>query len=297
VSVRVGTSRAAALCAALALTAACGSAAGSAAAPPVADGHPSQLVGLWSTVGPTVPSGTVLKLTADREMFLFSACGAPFGFWRAVPSGAMNAVLMVAAPDCPAVAGDDEWERSTPPWLRSVSAFRSTGSKRLLLDAAGRTLAELTPTDTAPGPAIAGERVPPDPPTAEQMARLDSGGPPPAGLRAAVPTDLTGRWIPTPAASGAEVYVQFAENRSVKLFDGCNWSRGRWTMGPDGAFAAVLYLSYVLACANAPVADWLQNAAWTSFDGADLVFTDATGARLGALHRVAETATAPPPGG
>jgi hypothetical protein len=285
----------------LALTAACGSAAGStsgaASAAPAAGGRPSQLVGLWSTVGSTIPPGTVLKLTADRQLFVFSECGAPFGFWRAVPGGAMNAVLMVSAPDCPAVAGDDEWERSTPQWLRSVSAFRTRGGQRLLLDDAGRTVAELSPTDTAPGPAIAGERVPPDPPTAEDVAHLDASAPAPGGLRAAVPADLTGRWSPTPAMSGSKVYVEFAPNRSVHLFDGCNWSRGRFTMGAGGAFASVLYLSYVLACANAPVAEWLQNAAWASFDGADLVLTDASGARLGTLRRVAGAPTASPSAG
>lgn len=258
-------------------------------------------------MGPTVPPGTVMKLTADRELFVFSDCGAPFGFWRAVPSGVMNAVLMVSAPDCPAVAGDDEWERSTPQWLRSVSAFRASGSKRLLLDGSGRTVAELSPTDTAPGPAIAGERVPPDPPTAEDAAHLDASAPAPAGLRAAVPADLTGRWIPASAAtsstraatagpSGKEAFVQFGANRSVHLFDGCNWSRGRWTMGASGGFASVLYLSYVLACANAPIADWVQNAAWASFHGADLVLTDGSGARLGVLHRVADSTASPTAG-
>jgi hypothetical protein len=236
----------------------------------------------------------VLKMTADRELFLFSACGAPFGFWRAVAGGAMNAVLMVAAPDCPAVAGDDEWERSTPAWLRSVSAFGTSGDKRVLLDDAGRTVAELTATDTAPGPAIAGERVPPDPPTASDAARLDAAAPPPPGLRAAAAADLTGRWIRTSAKSTDKDFVEFAANRSVHLFDGCNWSRGRFTMGPAGGFAAVLYLSYVLACANTPVADWLQNAAWASFEGPNLVFTDTSGTRLGALRRVADTGSPAP---
>jgi hypothetical protein len=88
------------------------------------------------------------------------------------------------------------------------------------------------------------------------------------------------------------VYVQFYADRAVKLRDGCNSARGRWTLGPHGAFAAVLYLSYVVSCANAPLADWLQTADWVSFDGPELVFTDSSGARLGALRRDADCPSA-----
>ena len=67
----------------------------------------------------------------------------------------------------------------------------------------------------------------------------------------------------------------------------------RATLLPGGAFAAALYLSYIVTCDNSPVADWLVGAGWASLDGPLLVFSGPTGARLGALRRT-DNATAPP---
>jgi hypothetical protein len=258
---------------------------------------PSELVGFWRVDGPDIPPGTVLKLAADERMFLFAACGVPFGRWRAVPGGAFSAIMTAAAADCPAIAGADEYERNTPVWLRSVVGFGVAGANRILLDTGGRTVATLVATTTAPGELMPGERVPPDPPTSADSTRLDTATPPPTGLKPAVQSDLTGHWIPTGVGpSSGQAYVDFAPNGSVKVFDGCNYARGRATVAPGGGFASTLYVSYIVACDNSPISDWLEQAAWADFDGPDLVLGDTNGSRLGTLRRTAQVTATPSEG-
>lgn len=267
--------------AALALVAA---GCGSAAKAPVASPHPADLVGLWRVDGRGIAGQTYLRLDPGNRVFLFQECGSPFGQWRAVPGGALAFMLVVSAPDCPKVEGIDEWERNTPEWLRSVANFRAAGDRRLLLDAAGEELAGLTPVPDAPGTDLPGERVAPPPPTDAEREQLDRAVPPPAEMRRADPWDLVGRWETPDRAAG--VFVEFSESRTLHLRDGCNSGRGRWSLGAGGSLAAVLSLSYVVACENAPIAAWLQNATSAGIDNTGLVFVDADGKVVGTLLKV-----------
>lgn len=243
---------------------------------PVVQARPADLVGLWRAEGPDLSADTYLRLDPDNRVFLFQTCGSPFGQWRAVAGGAMSVMLVVGAPDCPKIPGADEWERNTPPWLRAVSGARPDGARRILVDAAGTEIALLSPVPEAPGTDLPGERVAPHPPTPEQVGRLNLAEPPASGLRRARTDDLVGRWVPADRPEG--VFVEFAIGGTLLLRDGCNFGRGRWAVGPAGALAAVLSLSYVVSCENAPIADWLQRAVWAAFDGVvlDLVGGEAT---------------------
>jgi hypothetical protein len=51
-----------------------------------------------------------------------------------------------------------------------------------------------------------------------------------------------------------------------------------------------------VACDNAPIADWLEQAAWADCDGPDLVLSDSGGSRLGALRRTADVTATPSEG-
>lgn len=247
-------------------------------APPA---RPADLVGLWRTEGPGIAPSTYLRLDPDNRVFLFQVCGSPFGQWRAVAGGAISVMLVVAAPDCPKIPGSDEWERNTPPWLRAVSAARPDGERRSLLDASGAEVARLSRVSEAPGADLPGERIVPVPPTRDQIGRLNRAEPPAPALRRARSDDLIGRWVPADRAEG--VFVEFAAGGALRLGDGCNFGRGRWSVGTGGALAVVLSLSYVLSCENAAVADWLQNAAWAAFHDAGLVLVGGDGKVIGTL--------------
>jgi hypothetical protein len=45
-----------------------------------------------------------------------------------------------------------------------------------------------------------------------------------------------------------------------------------------------LSLSYVVACDNAPIAAWLQDAAWVTKDDRGVVLVDAAGHDIGRLN-------------
>ncbi|MGQ0846975.1 MAG: hypothetical protein ACT4QF_22880 [Sporichthyaceae bacterium] len=251
---------------------------------PRAVAHPSDLRGLWRAEGPGIAGETYLRLDRGNRFFLFQRCGSPFGQWRAVPGGAVAFLLVVGAPDCPPSDGADEWERTTPGWLRAVATFHLDGERRVLLDRAGGRLARLTPVSEAPGADLPGERVAQEGPDRAEIAQLDDARPPPAGLRRAEVSDVAGPWLPADRARG--VFVEFGADGSMRLRDGCNTGRGRWALGPGGAWAAVLSLSYVVSCENAPVADWLQTAVWATFDNSGFVLVGADGKVLGTLVKV-----------
>jgi hypothetical protein len=269
--------------AALALTVGLAGCGGSTQAPRLAT-PPADLVGLWRVEGGGIDDGTYLRLDAeDRRAYLFQSCGSPFGQWRAVSGGALAIMLVVGAPDCPTIRGDDEWERNTPTWLRAVVSARTERDSRVLLDVADAEVARLTPAGTAPGTDLPGERVAPDPVPAVQRESLDRAEPPPAPMRRAEAFDREGRWLPVDRPDG--VFVEFSRGGSLVLRDGCNSGRGRWTVGPGGALAVVLSLSYVVACDNAAIADWLQTATWVGFDGGALALVDADGHVAGTLFK------------
>ncbi|MGQ0467244.1 MAG: hypothetical protein ACT4QG_18250 [Sporichthyaceae bacterium] len=259
-------------------------ACGSEKAAPTSATRPADLVGLWRVGGTGIPAQTYLRMDPGNRVFLFQACGSPFGQWRAVPGGALAFMLVVSAPDCAKVDGVDEWERNTPAWLRSVANFRTAGDRRLLLDPAGREVAGLTPVPEAPGSDLPGERVAPPPPTQAERDLLDRAVAPPGGMRRADPRDLVGRWETPDRAAG--VFVEFGEGGTLHLRDGCNSGRGRWSLGAGGSLAAVLSLSYVVACKNAPIAAWLQSATWAGIDNSGLVVVDAAGKVVGTLLKV-----------
>lgn len=243
--------------------------------PPAA---PSALVGLWRVAGQGIASGSYLRFDADGRMFLFQKCGSPFGQWRALPSGAFVAMLVVAAPDCPKIPGPDEWERNTPVWLRSVIAARRRLDEQVLVDEQGRILARLARAQEAPGRDLPGERVAPAVPTEAQRRALDAG----SGPGAPRSVDLVGRWVPENGPPAA--FVRFDPDGALAMHDGCNAGRGRWTVDGSGGLAVVLSLSYVIACENAPLAGWLQKATTVDRTETALRLSGPDGAAIGMLR-------------
>jgi hypothetical protein len=126
---------------------------------------------------------------------------------------------------------------------------------------------------------MAGARVAAEPPSAQQRAALDDAVRP--TRPAAGFADLLGTW--RPEGSRAGVYVSFGRNGELKLQDGCNAGRGRWTVVPGGGFAVALSLSYVVACDNAPIEAWLESAAWVTKDSRGVVLVAADGHDVGRL--------------
>jgi META domain len=101
--------------------------------------------------------------------------------------------------------------------------------------------------------------------------------------------DLVGRRVPAAGAgSGAPTppFVELAADGTYTGSDGCNRTRGPWSVGPGGALDAGPGPSTRMACPDmVPVPSWFTLAARARFDGAELVLLDADGAELGRVVR------------
>jgi heat shock protein HslJ len=101
---------------------------------------------------------------------------------------------------------------------------------------------------------------------------------------------LVGRWEPTSNASPSTKWrtpphVEFSADGSWRGTDGCNDQSGRWTIGTDGAFKAIMDGSALVGCDAVEVGIWLDMARTASVDGSLLILNDARGAEVGRLRR------------
>lgn len=246
--------------------AACGSGRGA------AEVHvdPLALVGSW------IVAGTEQRVQLDPSGFeLVDGCRTLTGSWRADPGGRFVAVVDSVMP-CPDGSGTD---LATPGWPAAARGFAVEDVDRVLRDTAGAELVRLQPA-AASG---AGLIDPGRPPTEQERVAAGPAAPLPAGVVAAGPTQLVGRWVP---AGPGDPFVEFAQNGAWTGSDGCNGTGGTWTAGPDGAFLASAPLFQTLvACAGTDVASPLRAARTTSLDGPVLVLRDVTGAELARYNR------------
>jgi hypothetical protein len=242
----------------------------------VPDRDPLALVGLWNLTDADEESGAVLRLAPDRAS-LWRGCGVLVGSWRADPGG-----LFVG--DMHGLTGCPPSAEMTPAWLRRATAFRVDGENRVLLDAAGATVARLRPggRPTA-GPNVASSEAEPPVVSDTDRAAFAPAAPLPAGLTPAARKDLLGRWEPVSGRTGG-AFIEL-EDGSWRGFDGCNSGGGRWVSGPGGALLATSGLSTLVACEGIDAGGWLAEARRAGLDGGQLVLVDARGEAIGRLKR------------
>lgn len=245
------------------------------------------LVGSWSvTATATATADTMLVLHPDGFELRSGGPAVRYGSWRADSSGLFVAHVTGAS-------GGARPDMSTPPWLEAATTVTAAAGDRLLLDAAGRTTAQLSPRAWQP-PAPGG-------PT----GRSGPAAPLPAGLEPVERSRLIGRWEiadhERAALAPQPPHVDLAPDGAWTGTDGCNNGAGRWTTGPAGALLATSGPMTLMACAGmAPVPGWLGQTARAGFDGATLVLVDADGRELGRLVRgpaAGSARLAPLPGG
>ena len=241
----------------------------------------TQLVGLWKVSGERVEPDTILRL--GEELMLWRPCGMTFGGWRVGDGIVVTSVFGGASSEercSPTAPGAPPELR--PDWLRAATGFRAEGKARVLLDADGRDVARLTPTDSAPssGHYDADVTEPPAFPDEDVAALRSTPAPPPAGLVGAGREALVGTWRPDP---GSKASLTLRADGSYAASDGCNGMHGNWAVGADGLIVATSGGSTEMGCDNVEVPEWFLSAGRAGLDGVTLVLVDA---RTGATHRL-----------
>jgi heat shock protein HslJ len=157
-------------------------------------------------------------------------------------------------------------------------AFRVDGDRRILLDGAGKTLVEWTPAAAGAG----------EPPAADDDLRAKLGGTPtlPAGLTAAGPDRLVGRWVPGSGLSDLArvAHIELAADGSWEGSDGCNANGGRWVANDSGAVLAVAGVQTEIGCDNSSIMAWFTEARAAGLDGETLVLLGPGGEELARLR-------------
>ena len=255
-------------------------------------GDPLKLVGSWLLDAPGVQQGTVLRLGDDLS--IWSDCGELMGAWAADPAGLFAAQVAGWSGSCIASSSTSD---PTPTWLRQVVGFKADAAQEQLLDATGAVVATLRPGgQPTAGADISADLTKPPTVTDSLRARLRGGQPLPAGVVAARPDQLVGRWVSdaTPTPRG---FAQLAVDGSWTGSDGANGQGGRWSAAPDGEIVVAAGGQTLAGClpgACADVGDSFGSAARAAFDGSTLVLLDADGKVTGRLvPGVAVQASAP----
>ena len=242
--------------------------------------QPLGLVGLWRVDAPGEERGAVLRLGDDLS--LWRHCGMLEGEWRADVNGLFVGQLDGGSARC--FPGD---RRPFPSWLSSSAGYRPLGRGWRLIDRSGTTLAVLRP---------GGHPVPPrdvlpslaDPPRITALLRqlLRAPRPLPHALKPATPQQVLGRWVPAPGLAGParrQPYLQFSADGTFTGLDGCNGQGGAWTLDEHGNLVAVQGAQTLIACAGAPVGQWLAKAVHVGFAGSTLVLVGQNGRPTGRL--------------
>jgi heat shock protein HslJ len=252
------------------------------AAPAAGASEPVALIGLWRLEGTDEEAGTVLRIAPQRQLSLWRACGVLQGSWAA-GDGRFVGEIGGSGQGCP--VGDGVGPGAGPGWLRGAVGFGSVGAERVLLDRDGKTVARLLPggkpkipdgidPSEAAAPVV----------TEEDRASLEAAVVPlPAGLTAADPGSLTGRWVPVSGTTTP--FVEFNGDGTWRGSDGCNGNGGRWTSGTGGTLLATTGPSTLIACDGAPIAAWLGSTVRAGVGDGQLVLVDAAGAEVGRLRK------------
>lgn len=253
----------------------------SAPSPPgvTAGGDPIAMIGLWTVEGTSEEPGTVLKISPQRQLSLWRACGTLHGSWGA-GEGVFVGGLSGGSQGCQPGEPD-----AGPDWLRLAVGYGSSGDDRVLLDRDGKVVARLLPGGK---PKItegidASEAEPPVVTDEDRAALEGEVAPLPAGLTAVDRTSVTGRWVP---ATGATTpFIEFRDDGSWTGSDGCNGNGGRWATGPGGTLLATTGPSTLIGCDGAPIAAWLSSTVRAGLSAGQLVLVDAAGAEVGRLKK------------
>jgi hypothetical protein len=247
-------------------------------------GDPLRLVGLWQLDAPGQPAGSALRLGDD--LTIWSRCGYLSGDWRADAAGLFVGLAFGGSAGCVGGMQGDP----TPTWLTRVVSFKADASGAQLLDSTGAVVATLRPGGhPTPGPDIATELAQQPAVTDSLRARLRPVAPLPAGLVAARPDQLIGRWI-SPAKPTLRGFAELAADGSWKGSDGANGQGGRWSAAPDGELVVAAGAQTLAGCvpdACANVGSWFASASRAAFDGPTLVLLDADGRETGRAVRTA----------
>ncbi len=258
-------------------------------------GDPLKLVGSWLLDAPGVQQGTVLRLGDDLS--IWSDCGYLMGDWDADPAGLF--VGNVAGWTGTCIDGASA-ANPTPTWLSRVVGFKADASGEQLVDANGAVVATLRAGgQPTAGPDMSADLTKPPTVTDSLRARLRGGLPLPAGVVAAHPDQLIGRWVwdATPTPRG---FAQLAADGSWTGSDGANGQGGRWSAAPDGELVVVAGAQTLVGCGDpaacADVGGSFGSAARAAFDGSTLVLLDADGKVTGRLVRGAAVQESAPAG-
>ncbi len=243
---------------------------------------PARLVNLWQLDAPGQAAGSVLRLGDD--LIIWSGCGVLMGDWSANAGGLFLGHVSGGSSACVSHESGDP----TPAWLARITRFEVGVDGVALLDSSGAVIARLSPGGhPTPRPDIASQLAEPPALTDALRNRLSVvAAPLPAGLVAATPQQLLGRWVPEGASSSAKPYADFKADSSWLGSDGCNGQGGRWTVAPDGSWLAVAGAQTAMACTGmVNVGGWLTKATRAAFDGSTLVLLDNSDTVVGRLVR------------
>jgi heat shock protein HslJ len=236
-----------------------------------------RLIGSWRLDGADEP-GAVLRLAGDgMELAVFRRCGRISGHWRADDNGLFVGHIS-GATGCPPSA------LATPQWLARAARYRIDGDGPVLLDQSGTVVARLRPGgNPTPVPTyMRPEDAEPPTVTDEARQRFTPAAPLPAGLTAADPATLAGRWE---VAHPRKPFLEFRVDGTWSASDGCNGSSGRWALGPAGAILAVSGATTLIACDGASVPGWLAEARRAAIEGDTLVLVGGDGREVGRIPR------------
>ncbi|MGN6475135.1 MAG: hypothetical protein ACTHK4_16000 [Mycobacteriales bacterium] len=245
-------------------------------------GDPAQLIGSWHVAAVGEAKGTSLILADDLR--LFRSCGMLEGGWSADRYGDFVGESWGGDQACFIGAHPN----STVAWLSHAVTYRIDGPDRVLLDAAHRVVARLSPgARPTPNPNILPSLASPPVKDASMTARLAEPHSLAAGLSAATSNDVLGRWKAAGRrVSKSEGFVAFESGGRWKGSDGCNAWGGRYEVGPYGELISVSGPTTLIGClVGSPAPGWVGQAGRVALVHGDLVLFDRSGRQLGTLIR------------
>lgn len=268
-----------------------GSAAGPDALSPGGDvvaprADPTVLVDSWYVEAPGEEEGAALIIgdRVDGAMLLFRRCGTLDGDWRANGQGMFIAYFSGGSGAC----FDEARDGGPDPldgWWNSVVGFRGDGDEMLLTDAAGETLARLSPgAHPTTGPDESEEYASPPVLTPDLREKLAEPAPLPDGVTAATSDDVLGRWIPSDAG-GSTSFITFEADQSYEGSDGCNGAGGRYLVGQGGVLLITSGASTAIGCEGSGLAHSVSGAGRVGLRHGHLVFVDPDGKVIGEAAR------------
>ena len=174
-----------------------------------------ELIGSWIASGAPDQAGTNDLLIEAREFVLWEECGVSTGDWAGYDHTLAFGASGSRIGDCP--RGSDNTIRRH--WLNSVKAYAPSDNGFTLMDAAGETVAELTPSPIPHDISPFSKRfiIPPTP--QEELERVFAEH---AALpeRATVADSIVGTWVSATDPERGD--VTFDNHGNATGDDGCN---------------------------------------------------------------------------